>query len=94
MTNAELAELRGEIFGCKIIMFNILSEIAGMKPDPQTYLATLEQAAIEGIAKAPTPATVRPQHLRAFQNAAAGIVAQALEAVRAAHRLATPQGRA
>jgi hypothetical protein len=93
MTQGELAELRGEIFGCKILLFNCISFIAGCTDDPQAHLTTLKNAALEGIVKA-NPASVRPQNLRKFQDAAVGIVVQAIEGATTAHRLSTPQGRA
>lgn len=93
MTNAELAELRGEIFGCKILLFNCISFIAGLTDDPAAHLKTIQTAAIDGILRAP-PTNIRPQHLEAFRNAAAGIVAQAIEGSTAAYHLSAPQGRA
>jgi hypothetical protein len=84
MTNAELAELRGVLFGLKALLFNCLSFIAGRFDDPITYLDELEQQAIFGIAQG-THSGVRPQHLEIFRNAAAGIVAQAVEAIKATH---------
>ena len=39
MTNAELADLRGEIFGLKVLLFNVLSAITANSLDP---VATIE----------------------------------------------------
>jgi hypothetical protein len=93
MTNAELAELRGEIFGCKILLFNCISFIAGQTENPAAHLKTIQTAALEGIVAA-KPSTIRPQHLETFHAAAAGIVVQAVESATAAHRLSDTQGRA
>lgn len=93
MTNAELAELRGEIFGVKVLLFNCLSFIAGRFDDPMAHLAEIQQQAVVGIAQA-IPAAIRPQHLQTFHHAAAGVVAQAIEEIRQAHsRVARPPTR-
>jgi hypothetical protein len=84
MTNAELAELRGEMFGVKVILFNCLSFIAGLTDDPVAHLDAIQAQALDGIMRAEHSA-VRPQHLRTFQNAAAGIVVQAIEGSKAIH---------
>ena len=84
MTNEELSELRGEIFGVKILLMSCLTQVAGTAPDPIAHLDATQKEAIEGIARA-KPSNIRPQHLRAFQNAAAGIVAQAIEAAKVPH---------
>jgi|HubBroStandDraft_6_1064221.scaffolds.fasta_scaffold1138795_1 hypothetical protein len=84
MTNAELAELRGEIFGLKVLLFNCISFIAGRFDDPLAYLDELQQQSIFGIAQA-APGTIRPQHLQAFRNSAAGIVAQAIDGTKEVH---------
>jgi hypothetical protein len=34
VTNAELDELRGDIFGCKILLFNCISLIADLTDNP------------------------------------------------------------
>ncbi len=93
MTRSELAELRGEIFGCKILLFNCIGFIAGLTDDPGAHLATIETAALEGIVAA-TTSNIRRPDLDRFHAAAAGIVVQAIEAAKAAHQLSSPQGRA
>jgi hypothetical protein len=93
VTNAELAELRGEIYGCKILLANCVAFIAGLTDDPSAHLETLQQAVFEGIATA-TNEHVRPQHLNQFRAAAAGIVLQAVEGAKSACQLSTPQGQA
>jgi hypothetical protein len=92
MTNAELAELRGEIFGLKVLLFNCLSFIAGQTSDPATHLAVIKEHAIAGIVEA-KHSDVRPQHLPMFRNAAAGIVAQAIEAANSATLQGSPRPR-
>jgi hypothetical protein len=90
MTNLEAAIFRGEFFGLKILVLNCLSEIAAAKTDPATFLSQVEEQAVAGIAQA-TSADVRLHHLQQFRNAAAGIVAQAIEVVRETHsRSASP----
>jgi hypothetical protein len=92
MTNAELAELRGEIFGLKILLFNCMSFIANCTDDPQAHLSAIQDEAIAGIAKA-THDAVKPNHLRTFQNAAAGIVVQAVEAAKAIPAKVPPRSK-
>lgn len=84
MTNVEAAELRGEIFGLKILLFNCLSSAAATRANPDDYLDEVEQHAVFGIAQAHHSA-VQPGHTQRFRDAAAGIIAQAIEAVREAH---------
>jgi hypothetical protein len=90
MTNAELAELRGEIFGVKALLFNVLSFIAGRFDDPMAYLDEIQRQSVFGIAQA-GHSGIRPQHLQIFRSAAAGIVAQAVEAAKEAHSRAAQQ---
>jgi hypothetical protein len=82
MTGAEEAELRGEIFGLKILLLNIIGDVARHASDPIAYLDRLQKQSGEGIART-TVGNVKPAHMRAFQNAAAGIVVQAVEATKA-----------
>jgi len=84
MANAELAELRGAIFGLKALVFNCLSSIAGRFDDPNAYLDELQQQAVLGIAQS-SPTNIRPQHLETFRNAAVGVVLQAIGAVKETH---------
>jgi hypothetical protein len=84
MTNAELADLRGELFGVKILLISCLTQVAGTAPNPLAHLDAVGQEALAGIMKA-APSNIRQQHLRAFQNAAAGIVSQAIEAAKVPH---------
>ena len=90
MTNLEAAIFRGEFLGLKILVLNCLSQIAATKADPGAFLSELESQAVAGISQA-TSTDVRSHHLQQFRNAAAGIVAQAIEAVRETHsRAASP----
>lgn len=93
MTNAEAAELRGELFGLKVLLFNCLSFIAGRLDDPDAYLDELQRQSIYGIAQA-SHDKVRPQNLQLFRSAAAGIVAQAIEGTKEVYsRAARPPTR-
>jgi hypothetical protein len=92
MTNAEMADLRGELFGVKILLISCLTQVAGTAPDPLAHLEAAGRAALEGIMKA-APSNIRPQYLRAFQNAAAGIVSQAIEAAKVPHEPTPPRDR-
>jgi hypothetical protein len=92
MTNAELAELRGEIFGLKILLLNCMSFIAGCTDNPDSHLNAIQEQAIAGIAHA-THDAVRPQTLRSFQGAAAGLVLQAVEAAKATPQQVPPRLR-
>jgi hypothetical protein len=92
VTNEELAELRGEIFGVKILLMACLTQVAGTAPDPVAHLDATQKEAVDGILRA-TPSNIRPQHLRVFQNAAAGIVVQAIEAAKVPHTPTPPPGR-
>lgn len=83
MTNTELAELRGEIYGLKILLFNCISFIAGQADDPVAHLDQIQEHAVFGIAQA-APSNIRPAHLDGFRAAAAGIVVQAVEAAKEA----------
>jgi hypothetical protein len=87
MTNAEAAELRGELFGVKVLLFNCLSFIAGQTDDPIAHLDEIQRQAIFGIAQA-GHSGIRPNHLEPFRHAAAGIVAQAVEGAKEVHRRA------
>ena len=84
MTSAELVDLRGEIFGLKILLMSCLTQIAATAPDPVAGLDWMKKEALVGIARA-SPSNVQTKHLRAFQNAAAGIVTQAVEAAKVPH---------
>jgi hypothetical protein len=92
MTNAEVAELRGELFGLKILLVNCLSFIAGSTDDPERHLNAIQDQAIAGIARA-THEGVREKYLRTFQDAAAGIVVQLLEAAKATPLRPPPQSK-
>ena len=92
MTNAELAELRGEIFGVKILLMSCLTQVAGTAPDPVAHLVETQNQAVEGILRS-SPSNIRPQHLRIFQDAAAGIVVQAIEAAKVPHEPVPPPGQ-
>ena len=39
MTNAELADLRGALFGVKILLVSCLTQVAGTAPDPLAWSA-------------------------------------------------------
>lgn len=82
MTSSEEAEIRGEIFGLKILLFNFISELAGRGDEPLKYLDALQKQAVQGIVQAKNEA-VKPAHMRKFQEAAAGIVVQAVEGAKA-----------
>jgi hypothetical protein len=79
MTNEELASLRGEIFGLKILLMNCVSELAGRTGDPQVFLASLRKQAAQGILQT-TPDNVKPAHMQTFRDSAAGIVVQVVSA--------------
>ena len=84
MTNLEVAIFRGEFYGLKTLVINCLSEVAAAKADPAAYLDELQRQSVVGIAQA-TSKDIRAHHLENFRNAAAGIVAQAIEAVKTTH---------
>jgi hypothetical protein len=92
MTNAELADLRGALFGVKILLVSCLTQVAGTAPDPLAHLDAVGRVALKWIMNA-APSNVRPQYLRAFQNAAAGIVSQAIEAAKVPHEPTPPRDR-
>jgi hypothetical protein len=52
MTNAELAELRGELFGLKILLFNCMSFYCWRTDIPERHLNTIQEQAIAGITHA------------------------------------------
>jgi hypothetical protein len=80
-TAKDVARIEGEIFGLKTLVANCLSFIAGVTDDPAKHLTTIQQNALAGIAEA-TNSDVKPQYLRHFQNAAAGVVAQLVDAAK------------
>jgi hypothetical protein len=84
VTNAELAELRGEVFGLKTLLFNCISFIAGQFDDPNSYLDELQTQTVAGIAQG-THDKIRPQNLQIFRASAAGIVVQAIEGTKEVH---------
>ena len=83
MTNAETAELRGELYGLKVLLVNCVGFIAAITDDPGAHLSAIQDAAIEGIASS-NHDKVKAVHLRTFQAAAAGIVLQVVEAAKSA----------
>jgi len=78
MTHADIAELRGEIFGLKIALINCLGLIATLTDDPTAHLDAILNQAVEGIAKA-TNDQIKPAHIQTFRAAAAGIMLQLVD---------------
>jgi len=90
MTNAEFAELRGEIYGLKILLGNCLGFIAAITDDADAHLQTLQDESIAGIATS-TNDKVKAAHLQTFRAAAAGVVLQLVEgAAVAANQVSRP----
>ena len=83
MTNAEEAEMRGEIYALKILLINCLGFIAAITDDPGSHLQAVQDQSIEGIARS-RHGKVKAAYLRNFQDAAAGIVLQAIEGAKVA----------
>ncbi len=92
MTAKEVAELRGELFGLKILLMNFLATTARMSSDPMPYLDDLAEQSHRGVAAAKPP-SIPEHHLRTFQNAAAGIVLQVVEAAKVPHVPTPPRGQ-
>lgn len=91
MTNAQEAELRGEIFGLKVLVANLLSRAAGfVEEDRPVFFNTLMEQSIPGIAQATNP-NVKAAYLDTFQAAALGVVQQLVDAARKAPAQAPPQ---
>ena len=65
-----------------ILVSNVVPGIAGSTADPVRYLDELQKQSVEGIARSAN-ANVKPSHFRRFQDAAAGIVVQAVEGAKA-----------
>jgi hypothetical protein len=84
MTEAELASLRGEIFGLKIIVVTTLSHLVAHAADPIATLDEIERQSAIGIASS-TPADISPAYLEVFRNAAAATVLQAAEVAKIRH---------
>jgi hypothetical protein len=72
MTNAGIAELRGEVYGLKVMLVNAIGFIAALTDDPTDHLQATQNAAIAGIATS-TNDKVKATHLRTFRAAAAGL---------------------
>jgi hypothetical protein len=90
MTNAEEAELRGEIFGLKILVMNLISRTAGVTEEDRTaFLDALVKQSGAGIVKA-TNSAVKPAFLNTFHAAAMGIVLQCADAARVTPQQAPP----
>ena len=81
MTNADIAELRGEIFGLKIMLANCTGFIAAITDDPNAHLVAIQNESIEGIASA-TNDKVKDAYLPTFRAAAVGLVLQIVEAAK------------
>lgn len=92
MTKQQMVELRGEIFGLKILLMNTLAQVVSVMPDAVARLDELQRQAAEGIART-QPTNIPLAWLRDFQNAAAGVVVQAVEAAKVPHGLVPPPGR-
>jgi hypothetical protein len=92
MTAAELAELRGELFGLKVLLMNNLTQTAHSMPNPVAYLDDLAEQSYRGVAEA-RPTNISANHLRKFQDAAAGIIVQAVEAAKVPHVPTPPRGQ-
>ena len=83
MTTSDIAELRGEIFGLKILLVNCFEFISAITDDPIQHLNAIQNEAIEGIASAENQ-KVKPAHVDMFRGAAAGIVLQVVEGAKVA----------
>jgi hypothetical protein len=83
MTNTDIAELRGEIFGLKIMLVNCIGFIAAITDDPNAHLDAIQNESIEGIAMA-TNDKVKDAYLQTFRAAAAGLVLQVVEGAKVA----------
>ena len=81
MTNSDIAELRGEIYGLKILLVNCLSFISAHTTDADNHLDTILNDAVQGIASAKND-KVKPAHLPIFRAASAGIVSQVTQAAK------------
>jgi hypothetical protein len=92
MTEAQLAELRGEIFGLKIIVVNTLSHIVARATDPIATLDEIQRQSALGIASA-APANIPPAWLELFRNAATACVLQATEVAKLSHEPPPPPVR-
>jgi hypothetical protein len=92
MTNAEAAELRGEIYGLKALVANCLAFNAALTDNPAAHLQALQNETVAGIAAAENDA-VRVVHLPAFRAAAAGLVLQLVEYAKAIHIQVPPRDR-
>ena len=88
MTNADIAEMRGELYALKIMLVNCLGFIAALTDDPTSHLDAIQNEAIEGIAGS-TNDKVKPAHLRTFHAAAVGIVLQVVEEAKVASQQET-----
>ena len=75
--------MRGEIYALKILLINCLGFIAAITDDPGSHLQAVQDQSIEGIARS-RHGKVKAAYLRNFQDAAAGIVLQAIEGAKVA----------
>lgn len=73
MTPAELAELRGQLFGLEALVANLLSFQAGITDDPISHLEAIQRESLSGIASGRNT-DVRPAHLDRYRGAAASVV--------------------
>ena len=93
MTRKDAVQLKGEVFGLQVLVMQSLCFIAAHTDNPVRHLATLRDAAVEGISENPND-DVLPRYLDVFQQAAAGVVMQCIDAAQDAltrDRLAEPQ---
>jgi hypothetical protein len=67
MTNADIAELRGEVYGLKVMLVNAIGFIAALTDDPTDHLQAIQNAAIAGIATS-TNDKVKATHLQTFRG--------------------------
>ncbi len=79
MTKKEVAQLKGELFGLQVLVMQSLCFIAAHAEDPVRHLKGIEDSAVEGISGQPQ-LDILPRYLQAFQQAAAEVVVQCIEA--------------
>ena len=84
MTRSDLAEIKGELFSIKALLFAVVDGMAGMSADPVKYLETLQKSLIPKIKEA-APVFVTHPHIETFEKAAIGVLAQVTEAAKAGH---------
>lgn len=78
MSQQDMAQFRGELFGLRILVIHCLSSMAANVDDPLAMLQRLGETVLESLEREPCDG-VPPRHIAAFRGTAATVIAQCIE---------------